>query len=97
MSPATVELTGRARAVVERAGQPGAEEFYALESVVGHSLADEFEDDGTPQHVLEVFVHAIEERAAASGYRALEERITDEDNSFYDAAHNLSIEYLLDD
>lgn len=97
MTPLTLDLSAREQEVVKRAGQPGTYEFVALESVVGHSLAEEFESNGSPERVLKLVVDAIEERAAKTGYAALAERVDAEDESVYDAMDALSREYLLED
>lgn len=93
MTPVTVPVSTRAKAVMERAGQPGTKEHDALEQVLGHRMPEE---NGSAEHVLEAFAHVIEDRVAASGYQAFAERMTDEDHAFYKAANKLSLGHLLD-
>lgn len=94
MTPVTVPVSTRTKAVMERAGKPGTKEHDALEQVLGHRMPAE---SGSAEHVVEAFAHAIEERAAVSGYRAMAESMTAEDHDFYDAVDSLSMNYILED
>lgn len=95
MTPVTVQLSARAKAVVERAGQPGTQEHDALAHFLGARIADD--ESASTEHVLESFAHAIEERVAVTGYRAMAESMTAEDHDFYDAVDSLSMNYILED
>lgn len=86
MTPVTLELTDRQRAVIERVAQPGTDEAAAAQEILGIRR-----DEGTSAaDLLAALTDRISEEAALTGYRRAAQNQTSEDRAFARAARRRS-------